>query len=139
MRYLLDTNAVSEAQKPRPDLGYMDWLRRQVSEDLAISALTVGELRRGVALLEAGRRRSNLTAWLAEGLASFGERILPVDARVASVWAEVWLRHRQASRVVGAVDELIAATALTFDLALITRNRRDFEGAGCEVVSPWND
>jgi predicted nucleic acid-binding protein len=139
LRYLLDTNAVSEPQRSNANAGYMAWLHRQESDDLAISALTVGELKRGVAVLEAGRRRSSLTAWIAEGLASFGDRILAVDARVASVWAEVGIRHRRAGRVVGAVDELIAATALAFDLAVVTRNLRDFEASGCQVLSPWAD
>lgn len=138
MRYLLDTNAVSEPQRPRPDPGYMAWIGEREAEDLAISALAYGELARGVAVLPAGKRRSELSAWLAEGLTFFGERILPVDVKVATVWADVWAANRRAGRVVGVVDELTAATALAHGLTVVTRNLDHFDESGCELLSPWS-
>ncbi len=116
----------------------MGWLSIQSPDDLAISALTFGELKRGVAALEPGRRRDELLTWLLAGLASFGDRILPVDTAVASTWADVGALYRRLGRPAGAIDELIAATALTHDLIVVTRNRRHFEASGCELLSPWS-
>ena len=138
MKFLLDTNAISEPQRAVPDEGYLHWLARREPDELAISALSVGELSRGVALLAQGKRRTELTAWLAEAMLLFGDRILPVDVVVARIWAEVWVRHRQVARPVGVVDELTAATALAHGLAVVTRNVRHFENSGCEFVCPWS-
>jgi predicted nucleic acid-binding protein len=137
LRFLLDTNAISEPQRPAPDPGYFDWLNARDPVDLAMSAMTFGELRRGVTALAPGARRTALHAWLTEGVASFGDRILPVDIGVASAWAELCVMHRRLGRVVGVMDELIAATALTHRLILVTRNIRHFEASGCQMLSPW--
>jgi predicted nucleic acid-binding protein len=138
LRYLLDTNAVSEPRRLPPDRGYLDWIAARDPADLAISALTFGELKRGVAALPLGRRRAELEAWLTEGLSSFADRILPVDLSVASAWAEVSALHKRLGRAVGVIDELIAATALAHGLIVVTRNFRDFEASGCELQVPWS-
>jgi toxin FitB len=135
LRFLLDTNAVSEPRRTLPDAGYLDWLSAQDAADLAISTLTFGELRRALA---PGRRRTELDAWLTEGLASFAERILPVDLAVASAWADVSDLHKSLGRAVGVVDELIAATALAHGLIVVTRNAKDFEASGCDLLVPWS-
>ncbi|HTX48821.1 MAG TPA: type II toxin-antitoxin system VapC family toxin [Caulobacteraceae bacterium] len=138
MRFLLDTNAVSEPRQARPNAGYMRWIDGRDPDELAISALTYGELTRGIASLADGRRRSELSAWLAEALTFFGDRILPVDVGVAAAWAEVWLTHRRLGKSVGVVDELTAATAMAHGLAVVTRNVRDFEHSGCDLLTPWS-
>jgi toxin FitB len=138
LRYLLDTNAVSEPQRPRRNPGYMDWLGERVPEELAITVLTYSELTRGIVAMDYGRRRADLTAWLAEALTFFDDRILQIDMGVAAVWAELWIAHRRQGRVVGVVDELTAATALAHDLVVVTRNVADFEHSGCKLVSPWS-
>jgi predicted nucleic acid-binding protein len=137
LKFLLDTNAVSEPRRPAPDPGYLAWLNARESADLAISAMTFGELKRGVTALSPGQRKTGLETWLAEGVSVFGERILPVDLAVASAWAAVCVRHRRLGRVVGVIDELIAATALTHGLVVITRNVLDFDASGCRCLSPW--
>lgn len=137
MRFLLDTNAISEPQRPRPDPAFANWFANQPLETLYLSVLTFGELSRGAVSLPPSRRRSDLEAWITEGLSVFGPRILPVDTRVALAWAQVSAAHRAARRTVNPVDELIAATALTHHLAVVTRNARDFEASGCEVAVPW--
>ena len=138
MRFLLDTNAVSEPRRPAPDTGYLQWLSAQDPNDLAMSVLTFGELKRGVGVLAPGRRRTDLEAWLTEGLVSFGDRILPVDLSVTAAWADVSALHRGAGRAVGVIDELIAATALAHGLTVVTRNGRDFEASGCDLLVPWS-
>ena len=138
MRFLLDTNAVSEPRRTPPDQAYLDWLSAQDPNDLAVSALTFGELKRGITALAPGRRRTELGAWLTEGLTTFGDRILPVDVAVAAAWADVSGLHRSLGRAVGVVDELIAATALAHGLIVVTRNARDFEASGCDLLVPWS-
>jgi predicted nucleic acid-binding protein len=136
LKYLLDTNAVSEPRRSPPDQGYLAWLSAQEPGDLAISALTFGELKRGVAALPPGRRRTELEAWLAEGLVSFGDRILPVEVSVAGVWADINALHKRLGRAVGVIDELIAATALAYGLIVVTRNAEHFEASGCDLLVP---
>jgi toxin FitB len=138
LKFLLDTNAVSEPRRAPPDRGYLAWLSAQDPGDLAISALTFGELKRGIAALGPGRRRTELDAWLAEGLAAFGDRILPVDVSVAAAWADINSLHRNLGRGVGVIDELIAATALAHGLIVVTRNIKHFEASGCDVLVPWS-
>lgn len=138
MKYLLDTNAISEPRRTAPDTGYMRWIQARDPAELAISVLAYGELARGVNALTPGRRRTDLTAWLAEALTFFGDRILQIDVGVAAVWADVWLTHRRLGRQVGVIDELTAATALAHGLTVVTRNVRDFEYSGCDIASPWS-
>jgi predicted nucleic acid-binding protein len=138
LKYLLDTNAVSEPQRPLPNPGYMQWIRGQAPQELAMTVLTLGELTRGIAALPAGRRRTDLMEWLAEALTFFGDRILSIDVAVASAWSDVWLAHRRLARQVGVVDELTAAAALAHGLTVVTRNARHFEHSGCKLLSPWS-
>jgi predicted nucleic acid-binding protein len=136
--YLLDTNVVSEPKRQAPDGRVLTWLSQHAPSDLYVSALTIGELRRGVLGLDPGARRNDLTAWIDDAVTMFAERILAVDTPVAEAWAQLSRRHRLAGLTVGAVDELLAATALAHDLTLVTRNLRHFEGSGCRLLSPWD-
>lgn len=139
MIYLLDTNAVSEPQKARPDSGYMAWLQAQEAQSLGISVLTLGELRHGLSALPIGGKRSQLETWFIEALTAFGDRVLPVDVPVVMAWADLALAHKRSGRAVSAVDELIAATALAHNLTVVTRNVRDFAASGCKLHTPWTN
>ena len=135
--FLLDTNAVSEPSRARPDSGYMDWLRSVDEDRLRYSVLTVAEVRRGALQLPTGRKRQNIEAALAELLDEYEDDILPVDLSVAEAWAKIAAHHRAIGRVVGTADELIAATALVHDLTVVTLNTKHFEHTGCRLHSPW--
>ncbi len=137
MRFLLDTNAVSEPTRPAPNRGFLGWLQDRDAEELGTSILVIGELRRGAGSLPPSSRRRGIETWLAQCLSEFGSRVLPVDLGVSAAWADVTIQHRQAGRVVGAVDELIAATAIASNLTLVTRNLRDFQYSGCKLLCPW--
>lgn len=135
MSFLLDTNVVSEVARTRPDRAVLAWFEAVSDERLHLSVLSVGEIRKGIETLPAGSRRTSLTAWLEEELpAWFGPRLLPVDTAVAERWGRLLAAS---SRSRPAIDSLIAATALTHGLALVTRNVADFEMSGLEVINPW--
>ena len=137
--FLLDTNAVSEPKRARPDAGLIAWLGDQLLSDLHISVITVGELRRGIVRLEPSRRRDDLDYWLGDLILRFNERILPIDLDVVERWASLAEAARAAGRASDITDELIAAAARAHGLTVITRNVRHFERLGCRVLSPWSE
>ncbi|RZJ97318.1 MAG: type II toxin-antitoxin system VapC family toxin [Brevundimonas sp.] len=136
--FLLDTNAISEPKRARPDQSVVRWLNGQLLSDLYLSVITVGELRRGIVRLQPSPRRDDLDFWLAELILRFDQRILPVDLAVSERWAALAEAQRAAGRTSDMSDELIAATAHVHGLTVVTRNTRHFEPSGCRVVSPWS-
>lgn len=135
---LLDTNAVSEFMRPTPDQNVLTWLRHAHEEELSISVLTLGEIRKGVEKLAYGRRRFQLESWLENDLRTrFSERTLPVNAAISDRWGLLDAQSRRNGRPLSTVDGLLAATALEHNLTLVTRNTRDFESVPVSVVSPW--
>ena len=140
MQFLLDTNVISELVKPAPHPGVAQWVRAQRPLDLAISALTLGEIEHGIALLPEGRRRKTLTEWArAEIPRAFAGRVLPVDADVAVQWGALLAHARLAGRPMAAVDALIVATAQVHELTLVTRNTVGCASRGVPVHDPWTD
>jgi toxin FitB len=138
VRYLLDTNVLSEAARPEPDPGVVDWLDRRPILDLAISVLTLGEIRKGVDLMEGGRRRRRLRDWLETSLPEqFEGRVLPIDRATALEWGRLTARGRRDGRELHVVDGLLLATAAAHRLVLVTRNERDCRDRGVEILNPW--
>lgn len=134
MTFLLDTNVVSHAGRPRPDERVLRWLDSVPSERLRISALVLGELRTGA---ELQRRRDpvaadRLDSWIAVTEESFQGRIVPVDVAVAECWGRLNVPDR-----LPAIDGLMAATALVHDWTLVTRNVRDVERTGIRILNPF--
>jgi hypothetical protein len=132
--YLLDTNLISETRKLRADAGVMAFLAAADSAGLFLSVLTLGELRKGV---EAKRHSDSVTAarlaaWADDIETTFADRVLPVDGAAARLWGEL-----SARRSLPVIDTLIAATAITRGLTLVTRNTRDVAAAGVPLVDPW--
>ncbi|MCC7050110.1 MAG: type II toxin-antitoxin system VapC family toxin [Alphaproteobacteria bacterium] len=139
MSFLLDTNVVSEWTKPKRDEHVRAWLGAVEEDRLFLSVASLAELRDGVERLPPGARRRAFDAWLAEELPRrFEGRILGVDAGVADAWGRVMARGRAVGRPMGTMDALIAATAERYDLALVTRNVRDFSAIGLQIVDPWH-
>ncbi len=134
MKYLVDANVLSEPTKAAPDPGVVDWLRANEPE-FAVDPVILGEIRFGILLLPKGRRRTNLERWFDAGV----QRIycVPWEAATGLAWAELLASLRDSGRAMPVKDSLIAATALVHDLAVVTRNRADFEKAGVHVVDPW--
>lgn len=136
MRTLVDTNVLSEARRSGGHPGVRQSLASIDPEDLYLSVLTIGELVKGVEKLPDGTRRRELDAWVRQIQEHHADRILPVDLRVARLWGELCARS---ARTLPAIDAMIAATALRHDLALMTRNVKDFEGTGVRLVDPFAD
>ena len=139
MNLLLDTNVLSEVQRPAPDLKVLGWLDA-IDEDRAyVSVASIAELRRGIALMDDGRRRDALAIWLANDLpARFAERILPIDRAVAERWGDLMAQSRRSGVALSVMDGFFAATALANDLTLVTRNVKDFASFGVPLFNPWD-
>jgi len=137
--FLIDTNVLSEYNRPGgPDAGVKRWLETTDRQSQHVSVITLGEIQKGIELLAEGKRRVQLEQWLKQDLeAWFSGRILPVDRQVAGRWASLVAQGARAGRRLPTVDSLIAATALAYDLTIVTRNTRDFEGIGATIINPW--
>jgi toxin FitB len=137
MSFLLDTNAVSEWVKPRPNPGLIEWMESTDEDRVFISVITFAELRYGVERLAAGGRRRRLEEWLGHELPlRFESRILPVDGDVADAWGKTVSRSEAAGRPIGSMDAFLAATAEIRRLTLVTRNVSDFPLLKA-VLNPW--
>jgi predicted nucleic acid-binding protein len=137
MRYLLDTNILSNVTKPAPSESLVAWMAEQVDQDLFIASLTVAEIRRGVLEKPAGKRRDQLEAWFSgpEGPQSlFAGRVLPFDEKAGLIWARLMADGKAKGRPRSALDMIIAAVAEANDCVVVTDNRKDF--AGIDVFNP---
>lgn len=140
MKVLLDTNVLSEVRRLAPEPKVIAWLDT-IDEDRAfISVVSIAELRRGIALMEEGRRRAALAAWLAVDLPGrFSGRILPIDPAIAERWGDVMAQARQSGFALSVMDGFFAATAIAHGLVLATRNTKDFASLGVPLFNPWTD
>ena len=139
IKFLLDTNVISELAKHEPSRSVMSWLDKTPEETLFISVVTLAELHRGVARLPESPRRSRLHIWLSGSLPDrFDGRILPVDIAVARQWGIVVAQCEIAGRPMEALDALLAATAVIHKLTFVTRNVRHFSVLGSAVLNPWD-
>ena len=137
MRYLLDTNIISNIVKPAPSESLMAWMAEQIDQDLYIASLTVAEIRRGVLEKPAGKRRNRLEAWFAgpEGPQMlFAGRILPFDEKAGLIWARLMADGKAKGQPRSALDTIIAAVAEANACVVVTDNEKDF--AGIEVLNP---
>jgi predicted nucleic acid-binding protein len=135
LSYLVDTNVLSELRRKQPDGNVIKWLEKRPPTTLFLSALTMGELRKGIEPMPEGERKRSYLDWLEIELRRFfSGRILAIDEPVADRWGCL---VAQAGRALPAIDSLLAATALTHGLTLVTRNERDFQHPGLDVINPW--
>lgn len=138
MRLLLDTNVLSEVTKLRPDEAVLKWLHGLDEDRTFISIMSIAEIRRGVALMDSGRKRDALDDWLTHDLPQrFENRIISVEGPVALAWGDLMALAKRSGRGLASMDGLIAATAVAHQLALATRNTKDFEGFGINIIDPW--
>ncbi len=137
MRVLLDTCAISELSKPVPNPGVRATVGRLRPTDLYVSVLTAGEIGKGVALLDDGKRKSELTMWLQTLERTYADRMLPVDLETCRIWGELTAKAQRTGQVIPAMDGLLAATAVRHGLHVMTRNVAHFEVTGVPLLNPW--
>ncbi len=136
--FLIDTNVISELMWATPAPSVLSWFSTQDPSTLYLSAVTEAELRTGIAILPAGQRREGLRAALDATIAEdFEGRILPFDTDAAKTYAEIASMRRAAGRPIADADCQIAAIARAGGATVATRNLRDFEGCGVDLVNPW--
>jgi hypothetical protein len=137
---LLDTNVVSELMRPEPAQTVLDWFAVHDAADLFITAITEAELRTGVAILAGGQRRDRLQSAVDAMIEQdFSGRILPFDNSAAKAYAEIAAQRRAAGRPIAEADCQIAAIARATGAPVATRNTKDFDGCGIELINPWTD
>ena len=128
--YLLDTCVISELIRAEPASKVMDWIDGQEEENLYLSVNTLGEIEKGISKLAEGRKKMQLQAWLADELMErFNGRIFGITPEVARCWGTM--------RSLPVVDALIAATAITNGLIVVTRNTADMNDSGATLLDPW--
>ena len=136
--FLLDTNVISELVKPRPEANVTAWIEATDESLLYLSVLTLGEIRRGIAVLSQSRRRATLEAWLNKDLrARFEDRILVIDQEVADRWGLLTATARNSGMALPVIDGLLAATALEHNLTFVTRDTGQIPSLGVVVFNPW--
>ncbi|MDA8169387.1 MAG: type II toxin-antitoxin system VapC family toxin [Nitrospiraceae bacterium] len=137
MSYLLDTNVLSETMRSRPNVQVDTWIKQVPEETLFVSVLTLGEIRRGIETLTDKKRKEKLRIWLDYEIPMWFEgRVLTVDLPIAERWGKLLAAI---GRPAPTVDSLLAATALHHELRLVTRNVKDFDYPGLEVINPWQN
>jgi predicted nucleic acid-binding protein len=139
MRVLLDTCALSELRRPKPNQQVCSAIADIPDGDLYISVITIGELAKGIALLDSGKRKTTLKQWLKDLEIEYGNHIVPVNAEIANCWGLLAAETQRTGRALPPSDGLIAATAKYQNLQLMTRNIQDFEGLGLSLLNPWDE
>jgi len=133
VKHLVDANVLSEATKPSPDPQVVEWLRRN-ERSIVVDPIILGEVRFGILLLALGTRRTELERWFEQGVSRVA--CIAWDSVVGMRWAQLLADLRQRGRPMSIKDSLIAATALAYDLAVVTLNQRDFEPARVDLIDP---
>jgi predicted nucleic acid-binding protein len=138
VKYLLDTNVLSEIRKPRGHTGVKAFVNNLREEDIFISVLSIGEIYFGIEKLPAGPKKTELYIWLNQKLPDrFGSRIIDLDRNIMAEWGRLQARARETLPV---VDSLIAASALAHRLIIVTRNVRDYKMIeGVALLNPWEE
>jgi len=138
MNYILDTNVISELVASEADQRVIAWIDSLDSENVFLSVITIGELKKGIEKLPNSKRKSTLETWLQEDLlVRFRDHIIPLDIPVLLTWGKLVASTEKQGNPMPAIDSLLAATAAQFDFTLATRNTGRFKPAGISLIDPW--
>lgn len=138
MKYLIDTNVISELIARQPDPKVVAWIDQLDPTMVYLSVITIGEIRKGIEKLSASKRKDAITEWLeTDLLVRFEGRMVAITVQTMLKWGELVARLEREGKPMGAIDSLIAATALEGQYVLATRNEEDFQNTGVTVVNPW--
>ena len=137
MRVLLDTCVLSELRHPKGHRGVRQAVDAVREDELFVSVISIGEIRKGISVLKEIPKKRALETWLETLERDYSERLLPIDLETSRLWGELTATAQNAGRTVHAADGLIAATAIRHGLRIMTRNTADFEFTGALLVNPW--
>ncbi|MEX0647876.1 MAG: type II toxin-antitoxin system VapC family toxin [Balneolaceae bacterium] len=138
MSYLIDTCCISELVKNKPNPNVVKWFSDQDELSMYISVITFGELRKGIEKLPDSKKKKELNRWVnGELLLRFKNRVLNINMEEVNKWGEILAAAEKNGKPLPAIDSLVAATARVHDLSVVTRNIKDIEGSGVEVINPW--
>lgn len=137
MKVLLDTCVLSELRKPDGLISVKSFVLSLDSSHVFLSSVSIGEIAKGIALLDEGKRKQELLLWLNGLEHGYATNILKVDSAVSRVWGEITANAQRRGKQVAMGDGLIAATAIQHGLHVITRNIKDFEPTGALIINPW--
>ena len=139
MPYLLDTNALSEVDKPNPNRGFMEWFDQVETSELYVSCITFGEIYKGIELLSGIEKRKRLEERTADIIEAFSGRILIIDLGTTLVWSKLMAASVKKGQTAPSIDALIASQCIQHNLVLATRNVKDFKQFdGLELYCPWS-
>ncbi|MCF6266683.1 MAG: type II toxin-antitoxin system VapC family toxin [Desulfuromusa sp.] len=138
MKYLLDTCVLSELIKTNPNQKVVEWVANNAENNLFISVLTIGEIHKGIEKLPVGKKKEKLHQWVNDDLKErFKGRIIDFDLKTATVWGKVQAQAELSGKGMPAIDGQIAATGISHDLTVVTRNTADMEISGAALLNPW--
>ncbi len=137
MNYILDTCLISELIKPIPAPSVIEWIKSIPVEQLFLSVLTVGEIKRGIIKLPESNKKLKLTAWLETLLTDYQARIVPIDLAVAKTWSTLQAQAEASGQKMAIIDGYIAATAMAHQMLIVTRNTADFAVCHENLLNPW--
>jgi toxin FitB len=140
LNYLVDTNVISELTKPSPNPAVVRWLADSDEDRVFLSVISLAEIRRGIVLMNPGKRRDQLEAWFRiEVPQRFEHRLIGIDREIAERWGDLIAASRRRGIVLSAMDGFLAATAQAHNLTLVTRNLRDFVSLDLVLLNPWSE
>jgi len=138
MNYLLDTCLISELAKSKPDEKVVEWVLSENETSFFVSVLIFGELHKGVEKLPESKKKEELRNWIEDELKNrFQNRIISIDMRVSISWGKIQCFAEKKGKPMPAIDSLIAATGIAYDLTVVTRNVSDMEQSGVKLLNPW--
>lgn len=139
MKFLLDTNLISEPKQKHPNERVLEWLDVQDESKLYLSVLNIGEIRKSITRLESGKKKTELEEWLEQLRIRFSRRILPLTEKTFLVWGRMCGEFENKGIVRSALDSLLEATALENDLILVTRNVKNFQNSQVVILNLWEN
>jgi toxin FitB len=139
-QYLLDTCVISEYIRKQPEMKVIRWLDLQPEENLFISVITIGEIKKSIVKIEFSqpKKYQKLNQWLQNLIQRFDRRIVALDREILIDWGNICGKFEQSARKLPVIDSLLAATAITNQLTLVTRNEDDFSGINVSLHNPWS-